>query len=36
MPKKLDLLLLFPLQAYTGFELTILWNEFNKVKKKGD
>ena len=31
MPKKLDLLLILPLTAYTAFELTIMWNEFNRV-----
>jgi hypothetical protein len=31
MSKSIDLFLLFPITAYSGFELTILWTEFNRV-----
>lgn len=27
----LDIYLLFPLSIFTGFELTFMWNEFNRV-----
>ena len=29
----LDIYLLFPLSFFTGFELTFMWNEFNRVNK---
>ncbi len=31
MSKSVDLFLLLPITAYSGFELTILWTEFNRV-----